>query len=899
MSGGYGVGGAGAASTSAAYLSLPYKGYRELAGWFEEFVNAFGSELDILDSRFISATARANLLDPTYAPTEPTDENLATATAAPTAAAIQDSMLDVLAYIALAAYPLNQNFTTAEKQAMVAVGWDAIKRKGTRRALLELAAAACASTLAGWTVPPYNFSLVLADGLPSPGWGSTWSPVSTQQAGTVSTTAASNAVTGAGTAFTTAWHGYRIAVINGATVQTDWVSNVSSATALTTVNNLTANTAGSTFWISPGASFRPWILEALRKIVGRFMVDWSQFGICYSQFRAGYSAAGESVLPSGATLSLVSNPHFDAWSAGAPTGWIKSGAGTLTQSPTVAQINYEFTSSAAQFDLSVAAAGVAVTLMQSPIRINNQIGHRVEVDYAYTNGQLVDTLTLQIQDVTNSQYWNGTAWQTAAIEIALPVSTGAAVRKRYAVTVTPQANSSSTSTLGTASLSVAVSAASDGTASTQVVYTIYRCDVLPLHDVDVEEEAGGERTLWLPLVDQLGHTLSVESGAATIIEPANYDRTAYKLSTGAEFLYHAALSGRGFRARSAWTNQVKGSNDFGADWTLIDATRTANAQISPLIGETIASAVQLTATNLDASIIQTVGAAPINPASDSYVGGVWVKKLSADGVFTDVTLSLVSTSTKSQAYTLTQAQGWTLLPIRHTFGAGDTASLQFQIAWGAASASGAIAVADAYLYEVTNRPGVLYPPVARSGIGATQSTGTRAVRAITASQDANVLDPYLQRSMVQLTRGVAQLTVVPVYDAGSQPNGVIFDFGGGAAANRVVVDISSNTIRARIMDATPTTSTCSLTLTANDDPTSTQATWRRDIAIPIRLRWQDNGEISMSVGASSVSSSTPGSWAPIETAMTKIRVGCDIGDASHFDGIVTLIDVVQVGGPVT
>lgn len=899
MSGGYTVGGGGASSTSAAYLSLPYKGYRELPGWFEEFVNAFGSELDILDARFISASARANLLDPTYTPTEPTDPNLATTTAAPTSASVQDSMLDILAYIALATYPLNQNFTTAEKQAMVAVGWDAIKRKGTRQALLELAAAAC-KVVTGWTVPPFNFSLILPDGLPSPGWGSTWSPVTTAQAGTVSTTAASNAITGAGTAFTTAWHGYRVAIVNGATVQTDWVANVSSATALTTVNNLTDNTAGSTFYISTGASFRPWIFEALRKIVGRFMVDWSEFGICYSQFRAGYSAAGETVLPSGAKLGRVTNPHFDTWSAGVPTSWTKGGTGTLTQSPSVAQINYEFTSSSAQIDLTGAAAGVGVELSQNSIAVNNQLDYRVEVDYAYTNTQLVDTLTLQILDLNNSQYWNGTGWQSTLYLIPLPVSSGAATRVRHVEAITLQANSTTATTLATQAIYVALAATSDGTATTQGVYTLYRCDVLPVHDVEIEAEAGGERTLWLPL-KSTWNISAVGSGFPTCFSMANHDRSAYKVTTSTvlDYSYHAALSGRGLRCRSNWTNQIKGSNVFTTDWTLTNATKTDNAEISPIIGESSATAPRLTATSTGASIAQTVGAAPIDPSENSYVGGVWVKKLSADNVFTDVTISLVSTSTKSEAYTLTQAQGWTLLPIRHTFAVTDIANLEFKIAWGAASASGQIAVAGSYLYDVTGRAGVLYPPVCVTSAGLTGSTAARASKVVTASQDANVLDRDTQRSMVSVTRGVAAFDVVPTYDAGSQPNSVIFDFGESTTANRVVVDISSNTIRARIIDDTPTTSSCSLTLTTNADPTSSQATWNRDTKIPIRLRWQDNGKISMSVGSSSVASSTPGSWAPAETAVALIRVGCDIADANPFDGMISDLDVLQVGAPVT
>src|SRR6185369_3771022 len=163
-----------------------------------------------------------------------------------------------------------------------------------------------------------------------------------------------------------------------------------------------------------------------------------------------------------------------------------------------------------------------------------------------------------------------------------------------------------------------------------------------------------ERTAWYPLIDAPGWTtVSRTAGGNTVVEPANAQRTAYKLvsSTSGSFPYHAAISRRSFLATGTWTNVIKGSNDFGADWTLTNATRTANAQISPIVGETSPSAVQLTATSTAAKVVQgSLG----TPTSKSNVGGVWVKKLSTDGNFTDVTLSLISTSTKSTAYTLTQ-----------------------------------------------------------------------------------------------------------------------------------------------------------------------------------------------------------------------------------------------------
>lgn len=896
-SGGSGTGGSSIAGTTSTYLGLPFKNYRDLDLWFEELINALAANLEVDEQRFITAQARANLLDPTYTPPYPAESTLATATAAPTGGASQDSMLDLLAAVALSAYPLNQNFTVAERQAMVATGGSLQRRKGSRQALLQTAAAACAQAIAGWTVPPYNFSIILPDGLASPGWGA-WSPVSVHQAGTAATTSGSNAVVGTSTAFTSQWLGYRIAFVSGSTVLTDWVASVTNATHLTTSGNLGSTLATADIWVSPGASFRPWILEALRQVLDRFFPAWSALGIGFSQFRAGYSAAGETILPDGAQIGRLANPSFDLWSGASPTSWTVTGSGTLQRSATVAEINYEFTASAAQIDLSSAAPGIGVVLSQSAT-INNQLSHRLEVDYAYTNGQLVNTLTLQIIDNTNGNSWNGSEWVSGTVSIPLPVSSGAAVRVRYATNVTMQANSSSATTLGTAAITIRISATSDGTATTKVVYTIYRCDLLPMHSTTVEAEAGGERTLWLPLVDQLGLTLAVASGSATIIEPANATRSAVKLVTGtrSEFPYHPALTGRGFRSRTSWANLLAGSCDFTSDWGQTNCTATASSQISPVVGETSATATLLAATATGALVNQTAIVA--DPSSKSYLCGVWVKKLSTDGNFTDVTLSLISGgTTKAQAFTLLQSEGWKLLTFEpQTFGVGDVNPLEFRIAFGAASANGQIAVYGAYVYEVTGKTGVLYPPVVVSPVGSTASTGTRACKAISSSQDINVLDPGLLRPMVSITRGALQLTVVPAFDANSQPDQVLFDFGESTTKNRVTVAFISGYLGFQVLDDASALSGAVLALTEKIDPTSSEVTWLRDRPVVIRVRWNDDGSVSMSANGSSTSGPAIGGWSPVETSIAKISVGCTITDAEHFDGIVTLADVLQVGAP--
>ncbi len=102
MSGGLGYiqGGQGSLGQSRAFRALPYDNYRSAAQWVEEFVDAIGNKFDIRYARLISASARAALLDPTHTG-DIQDASIATPTTAPGNAPNADTMLDVLAYIAL------------------------------------------------------------------------------------------------------------------------------------------------------------------------------------------------------------------------------------------------------------------------------------------------------------------------------------------------------------------------------------------------------------------------------------------------------------------------------------------------------------------------------------------------------------------------------------------------------------------------------------------------------------------------------------------------------------------------------------------------------------------------------------------------------------------------------
>lgn len=810
------TGGQGGFGPSTAFRLLPYQNYRSIGSWFEEWIDALGNELDTLNSTFVSASARRNLLDPSYTPPVAPAPYFASQTVAPTTSpAGSATMLDLLCVIAGVPFPVDTNLTVAQKQAIVLAAQDAFKRKTVRAYLQSLATKVSDGIGVSWSVPPNTSSLIIGDGEATPGYGS-------------------------------------------------WVQATAALAEVT----------------------RPWTISAARTVAGRVFPAWGEFGIGFSQFRAGYSSAGETVMPVGARINNLANEHYSAWTLGVADSWSSVGVVAPTQDTAASSINWEFTGSCANLDLTVASTGDIGGYSQTS-RVNNQAVHRLQFDYAYTNAQNVGVLRLRITDLTNTQYYNPTtqAWGSAVFDIVVPPS---ATRARYATDVIMQANSSTTTTLGTASVNVQWAVTCDGTATTRTVYRVHRVGLYEKYGLDAELRLG-ERTLWLPLIDAPGwSTVSRTASGDTVLEPANAARTAYKTvaATAVTFPYHPALSRRGYFATSTWTNLVKSSNLFsGASWAVANATATANAQISPLVGETVASATQLTATGTTASCAQQVGSVGINPASKVYVGGVWVKKLTPDA--STVRVELVSTATYTTTYTLTQAQGWQLLPIRQTFAVTDVANLNFRIRWANASATASIAAASAYLYDVTSRPDVLYPPVCQTAAGATGIVKPTSCTAVSDSPGVNLLHPLTKRPLVSIVLGRLGVVLVPTFDGTSQPNGVIFDVAQGAAAtNRLVLRVNSGALEIRRWDSAGNQWAASLTLTTSATPTVGQMTWLRDTAIVVRATWDDNST-QLSAGNGNALGTKPGSWTPSDAALSTITYGCDYASINQFDCIIT------------
>lgn len=846
--GAFGTGGASISGPSKLYERLvPYYGYKSITGdpaldgWTEEFLTALGGPFDILELLFCAAEARANFLDPTYTPPYSASEQIATATEAPTGASIADTMLDVLLFIAGIPTPVDTNLTVEMKQGLAQKGWGALERKGARRKILALASQLSGGVVLGWTVPPYEFSVIFPDGAPSPGWG-LWCPNST----------------------------------------------------------------------TSGAGVRPWIFNAYRQVVKKIFPAHVVQGVGYSQFRAGYSEAGDPVLPSGATLNLLENEHFANWTAGTPDSWTKTGSVTqrsFSSTTTAAenQVNPEFTGSCARLDLSGALSGTVAGLSQT-VQVNNQLTHRVELDYAYYNAQEVSTLGIQILDVNpngTTYYYHPTdgTWSSGAYTyyVTPSVTTSPQVRARFATDVTFQASSASTSVQGSRRCTVNVSATADGT-SASVYYYLYRVGLYEKFDEDIDAEAEGERTLWLPLVDARGLTsyTTTAGSAESLIEPANADRSVYKLRTrgtgeGDLYPYHPALTGRGFLAHTNWTNLVKGSHNFNTDWTLSNCARNGSLVISPIAGETVGTATELDA-SATAPYIQQASLVS-NPAGRVYVGGVWCKNLG--GSYTDVTLGLYSGATliSSVSHTLTAAQGWQLLPIPVTTTTGaHTSDLRFRVSFAAAIANGKIGLAHAYVYDVTTTPSLLYPPVVQSGVGLQGSTGAAYVTANTYS--GTVEHPRYRRRMISLKQGALSMRVVPV--GGAVVLGTtLFDCRQNATTNRLVLSVPADSeLRATLYDGsgTPRTSYVSLTMVESTAPGAGEVQWMRDTEILIRIRWSASGAISMSAGGSHATAAAPGTWTTIdETTPTSITIGADGSGANNFDGIISNLQGIYLG----
>jgi len=833
---GTGIAGSGGAGPSELLRRLPYRGYQDpledgSRAWIEEWIDAIGREFDGLNDRFISAEARATLLDPTATDVHAANDYIANSTTAPALARSGDSMLDVLAFITLATYPLDGNLSTARQQQLVAIGAELLQRKGVGLALLRyLATLQESGAVYGGSTVPFQFAACLTDGEPTAGFGS-------------------------------------------------WVS------------------------AAPEVA-RPWILTtAADYLAARLAPSWCLTGIGYSQFRLGFSSLEEPIFPVGATLNSLSGEHFASWTAGVPDGWTSAGAGTLTQNSSDASINLEFTPSCLDLDQTAAAAGVVAGVFQNTIAVDNQRTYRLEVDYAYRQGAApyVAKLGVEVLDFTNTLYHDGTGWTSTPTLIPLDPTATSTTRTRFALAITW--NPASSTTVGTRLAKITIKATSDGTASSQLLYRVWRAALYRQFDYADEIEAGGERTLSLPLVDAVGMSSFARIAVGgTVLEAQDASRTSFKefdTSAGSIpcFPYSTALTARGQLFNSAWQNLVLGSCDFGADWTTSNYTRAANDATPPIVG-----AGTTCVTLLEAGATPTCSQAVVGAttAADRYVAGLLIEKVTADastGGASVVELTLLEGAAvvMQRRFSLSSADGWQLLPLPACDALTGGAVLTFRIRTITGSAS-KFAVFGSYCYLATTRSTVLYPPIVETAIGATATIEGSYCQALNVS---NIRDPLMQQPMITLARGGLNLSIIPTLGAGGVPDCYIFDVGQAATRNRLSLRVSSGALQARLCDDAMNAYSASLTLSALESPPAGSMTWRRDRLIEIRLRWDTSTGLRLSAGNGYAATSSGVPWTTSDASLGAITFGMDsIASVRHFDGIIRDVALLKCGAAI-
>lgn len=648
-------------------------------------------------------------------------------------------------------------------------------------------------------------------------------------------------------------------------------------------------------WVTPTRHKRPWLYSTLRNLMKRIKPAWVSLAIGPSQFRAGFSAAGEAVFPIGARLNIFENEHFNKWTSGNPNNWNGSATGgsTITQDAYHSFVNNEFyddgyAPNACVLDLTGASDGYAASIEQTTSHINNQLDHVFELDYGYENDSNSSVLRLFIISEPNDAYWNPVEqeWQDSEYIIALAPS---ASRTRYTTTITPQPNASDADIKGTTAITVRVEVLCDGTGATQQEFNLFRVGLYEKFSATIE--ANGERTLSLPLIDAIGWTDFSRTDGYQVIEPANADRSAVKLvaSGDATFPYHPALSGRGYLSSSAWTQQIADTIAFGTDWSATNCTRTANATLSPIVGETSPTAATFTQSSAGAYIAQSLGISP--PSNPTYAVGVWAKNLTSPSSDVTVTIEL---GTRSQAFTIKNSQGWVLLPASFSYTGTPTLS-ELKFSFSAASGTAVVSFFGAYLYETTSKASVLYPPVVVCGpseYNALAKTSLEVAR--NSSTDAK--HPLLKRQMVSLTRGALNMEVVPMCSAGSQPAQFLFDLACDALTKRFAVSAGPNSLDAIMFDDSGNVRHASLDLTTKADPSANQVTWIRDKAIDIRVIWSENG-LSMSAGSShAVDNSVP--FSVTDGTVLNLTIGEGYDHTSTFDGIIRNVEILKIGGEI-
>jgi hypothetical protein len=330
------------------------------------------------------------------------------------------------------------------------------------------------------------------------------------------------------------------------------------------------------------------------------------------------------------------------------------------------------------------------------------------------------------------------------------------------------------------------------------------------------------------------------------------------------------------------------------------------------------------------TITITAGSASVTGSSTAFVtGGAWsgveimtasgyrykvssvgsTTALTLDGVamrtetavqykVADVRVALLYGSTEggSNSFFLTVADGWQMLacpPVTLGAVAGDVGVRVYFLGQSA----GTFYTSCSYVYDVTSKTDVLYPPIAITD-ATTETIGPCYLNALTDNVGTDVDSELLKTALVSVSRGALSMTVVPMFGADSQPNATLLDICESTAANRLHLHVSSGSLTVTRVNAAGVSTPMTLNLTNSSEPTSSQVTWRRDTKIEILLRWDDDGTTSLSAGESNTAAAL--SIAPYtDTAVDTLRIGANASAANPFDGHITDVEFIQVGTPVS
>lgn len=894
---------------------LPFTNYRDLGPWLEEWINALGQILDETAIRFLSEAARTAMLDvdigdgPWVA-----SETQATQSEAPAGALTQDTMLDVLLWMCGYPIPLDSSVTVDQKRALVRLTQAIFKQKGVRRNLLNIAAQLTDGVVYGYTNPPFGFAVIVPDCAQSPGWGS-WVPP------TGSTSIVRPPVYNAIRQLLTPLFPGAAELGIGPTHARAGYTGAGEIVGLT----------GSSLSLLRNEHFSNWPGG------GNVLADWSPIVAAFGEFTP-YDPSADPYINleftnSASFMDVDGGPPGDPVGLSQDTGWIDpervhrvsvdyrytnpAMVDTLRlqvsqRDPYTGQVSYWTGTSASSGHWTTNSTGSYVALPPSATRTR----------YA-----------MDVHPLSGSK--TGRLGATNSVNVSiLAVSDGTATT-----------NSGLGWTLYRCGLFQKWDLQHDMETGPELLFE------WPLRSGRgwTNAHATGSNLTYLEIAKS-------DRSAVRLVPPGS-----------ASFGEHPSLGGRAFRSiGGGWTNILKGTgNILGSDWTWSgDLVPMASGTTSPVVTDAGSTSPVFVSEDGNEQLLQNM---TVDPNGRTYVGGVWAKKLNPDipapgaittvvgstqvtgsaganfGLFvkgtelitpsgrytvdrvltlttlllaqpagrsetstfdaSDVVIDMRSTNTHSQGYSLSQAEGWKLLPFRFTFTSGsELAQPTFEITAGI-KVLNSMSFAYPYVYDATANPSVLYPPVAVTSVGHSGSVPQANCQVVTwdtvrGTGVSTVAHPTLRRSMISLKQGALDLTVVPTFDATDQPQAELFFAGGitSGANIQLLVEISGGQRRLSLYQFDDATHVrrCHIPLSNSSVDLPSAASWQRDQDRLISLSWSPT-VLSLSIGGrTAIDTSLPFVSSDVPTGVG-ISIGNFVDGTFPFDGHISDVRSYAIG----